>query len=190
MSSTKDKNYDAFPDQAGRETLHLGPENWVPPANPLDYDDIVKMSAKKDSVVEGITISGGREDCSDAVRGSNYTWRRVVFAPLGAGVLTIKGSIDGWLVDACLLAKHGKKRDIEVGQFDNYWFPGRPPTRNGMITRTLSEDGKPVRVQLWDAEEPLVTASNVKITKIPKFIWLPYFLVRYVYVRIIGLKTK
>lgn len=190
MSGTKDTNYDAFKDQPGAESLELGPDNWVPPANPLEYDDIVKMSNKRDCVVHDITIPGGREDCSDAVRGSNYIWRRVEFNPLGAGILTIKGAINGWAVDDCMVLCHGKKRDIEVGQFDNYWYPGRPPTRNGVIRKTQSKDCAPVRVMLWDAEKPHVIESNVKVTKIPKVIWFPYFLVRYVVVRLQGLKTS
>jgi hypothetical protein len=31
---------------------------------------------------------------------------------------------------------------------------------------------------VWDAEMPVVQNTNVKITKIPKWVWLPYFLFR------------
>lgn len=189
MSGTKDINYNAFAGQESSDVLYLNPSNWIPPGNALNYDDIVKISNKKGATVEDIKIEGGREDCSDAVRGANYVWKRVRFKPLGAGVLTVKGSIDGWVVDNCTLEAHGRKRDIEVGQFDNYWFPGRKPTRGGVIIDTQSETGKPIRVLLWDAEDPIVRNSNVKVKRIPTFIWLPYFLFRYVMVRIQGLKT-
>jgi hypothetical protein len=33
-------------------------------------------------------------------------------------------------------------------------------------------------VKLWDAEMPFIESTNVKVTKIPKWVWLPYFLFR------------
>jgi len=41
-----------------------------------------------------------------------------------------------------------------------------------------SPDGSPIRVKVWDAEIPFVQNTNLKITKIPKAIWWPYFLFR------------
>ena len=42
----------------------------------------------------------------------------------------------------------------------------------------MPADGKPVVVKLWDSTVPEVYKSNVKIVKIPKFIWWPYFVFR------------
>ena len=147
-------------------------------------------SSKCRSETTASSITGGKEDCSDAVRGTNYLWRRVIFRALGAGVLTIKGAIDGWMVQGCIIERHGKERDIEVGQFDNYWYWGRPPTRNGSVVDTFASDGQPVRLTLWDAEMPKVVNSNVKVTRVPKWIWLPYFCFMWCVVRLSGAKTK
>ena len=35
-----------------------------------------------------------------------------------------------------------------------------------------------IRVKLWDAEIALIAGTSVKITPIPKWVWLPYFLFR------------
>jgi hypothetical protein len=60
-----------------------------------------------------------------------------------------------------------KQTDIELGQFDNYWTPGRKPTRNGLIKACVSEDGSPIRVTCWNADKPEVVGSNVKIRQHP-----------------------
>jgi len=33
-------------------------------------------------------------------------------------------------------------------------------------------------VKLWDAEMPRIENTSVKITRIPKWVWLPYFIFR------------
>jgi hypothetical protein len=76
-----------------------------------------------------------------------------------------------------------KQTDIELGQFDNYWTPGRKPTRNGLIKACVSEDGSPIRVTCWNADKPEVVGSNVKIRHIPWIIWFPYFCWRYLTTR-------
>jgi hypothetical protein len=73
----------------------------------------------------------------------------------------------------------GKDYSIELGQFDNYWTPGRPPTRGVKIENVHSVGGNKVIVRVWDAETPtIVNSPNVVVKKIPKFIWYPYFLFR------------
>ena len=156
---------------------------FVNPPNPQDYDDIMKFSDCTNAVINGRYIVAGRENCVDAVRGANYEWRACSLAS-GAGVsaVTIKGSIDGWRFIGCTIGR-GKQTDIELGQFDNYWTPGRKPTRNGLIKACVSEDGSPIRVTCWNADKPEVIASNVKIRQIPWIIWFPYFCWRYLMTR-------
>lgn len=184
-----DKNYDAFPGQDRSNALYLNLANWVPPENPLAYDDIVKISNCVACDVLNITIQGGTEDCIDAVRGKSLVVENCILQAFGAGVVTIKGSFDNAQINSCTISP-GKKRDIELGQFDNYWYPGRKPTRNVTIDSCRTADYKPIRVTLWDADEPKVINSSVKVTRIPKIIWFPYFLFMYVVVRLSGAKTK
>lgn len=153
--------------------------DFVNPPNPQDFDDIMKFSNCTNTFVYNLDVAAGRENCIDAVRGEDYVWS-CVRTEDGAGIstFTIKGAIDGWSILGSTIG-HGKETDIEVGQFDDYWKPGRKPTRNGVIDACKSTDGKPIRVTLWNADKPKVTQSNVKIKRIPWIVWFPYFLYRY-----------
>jgi hypothetical protein len=183
-----DKNYEAFPDQLGQDQLRLSPANWRPPVDPMQYDDIVKMSNKHGCIISYIGIRGGREDCIDAVRGSDLTIRGCTLNPLGDGAVTVKGAFDGVTIQDCTIFA-GNKRTLEFGQFDNYWYPGRPPTRR-IIIKDCCGGSVPIDVTLWDADYPLVIDSDVRVKKVPKYIWFPYFCLMYVYVRLCGAKTK
>lgn len=153
-------------------------DSWENPANPADYDDIMKFSNCSNVKVSGVTVFGGREDCIDVVRGFNYSFEDMALEPLVNGV-TIKGSASNVTLKNITFWKTGKKYSIELGQFDNYWYAGRPPTRSVTIENVTSKDGKKIIVPVWDAEKPVVINSpDVIIKKIPKFIWYPYFLLR------------
>lgn len=170
-----DKNFESHAVETG--TLV---ENRLIPGkevDPLGYSDILKFSNCKDIVVNQCEIHGGKEDCIDAVRGSNYTFKNCTLMPSTNGI-TLKGSIDGIYIENVTFENHGSDCDIDIGQFDNYWWIGRPPTRNIQIRNVRAADGKPVLVRLWDSDIPAVVDSNVKIMRIPKFIWWPYFVVR------------
>ena len=142
--------------------------DFVNPSNPEDYSDIMKFSNCTNVFVADQIIYSGQENALDCVRGSNYRFYRCNFSDGPVSSATIKGSIDGWKMGECSCPT------IELGQFDNYWYPGRPPTRNGWIK---DHRGK-ARVVCWDSEPPVVENSKVQIWRVPKFIWYPYFLFR------------
>lgn len=170
-----DKNFESHAGEVG--SLISGrniPEVGI---NPSDYSDILKFSNCTDIVVDGCNIEGGKEDCIDAVRGSNYTIRNTTLIPHHNGI-TLKGSIDGALIANVVFDGHGSDCDIDIGQFDNYWWIGRPPTRKITIRNVNSRDGSPVLVRLWDSESPVIEYSNVKIFRVPKIVWWPYFVFR------------
>jgi hypothetical protein len=144
-------------------------EDWQPPSDPKQWDDLFKCSNVNDLAARGLTIPASREDSIDCVRGSNYLIQSCTIQ----GSVTIKGAIDGFELNNCVISG-----TVELGQYDNYWVKGRAPTRNVSLINCCSPDGSPIRVKLWDAEMPVVQNTNVKITKIPKWIWLPYFLFR------------
>ena len=169
----KDVNYLSFVQEKD-----LVVDSWINPEIPSDYDDVMKFSNCENVHVKGLIIKGGNEDCIDAVRGKNYKFENLTLEPLNNGV-TLKGSIDGWHLKNILFTRKGKAYTIEIGQYDNYWTPSTPPTRNGVIENVKMEDGGKVVVRVWDGEPiTLINASNVKIIKIPKFIWFPYFCFR------------
>lgn len=150
--------------------------------NALDYSDILKFSNCNHATVSNCTIQGGKEDCIDAVRGENLRIVGCSLAPHKNGI-TLKGSFLNPLIDNVTFLTHGSNCDIEFGQYDNYWYIGRKPTRGAIIQNVNSADGKPVVIKLWDATPPQVFNSNVKIVKVPKVLWWPYFVFRCIQVR-------
>ena len=167
MSGTTDTNWRSYGPVDDGTTVDAN--SWKAPLNPLDYDDLLKASNCTGLVISGLTIPASREDSIDCVRGSNYTVQNCTIG----GSVTVKGAINGYTIyGSCVSGT------IELGQYDNYWTQGRAPTQNVSILDCTSPDGSPIRVKIWDAEEPFCQNSNVKLTKIPKWIWLPYFLFR------------
>jgi hypothetical protein len=170
-----DKNFESHVTEVG--TLIEGrmiPEKDI---NPLNYSDVLKFSNCQGVTVSNCTIEGGKEDCIDAVRGSNYTIKNCNLSPYTNGI-TLKGSINGVVLQNLIFDGHGSDCDIDIGQFDNYWSIGRAPTRNIQIVNVHATDGRPVKVRLWDSDSPSIIDSNVKIIRIPKFVWWPYFVFR------------
>jgi len=149
--------------------LTVDSAEWQAPLDPENWDDLVKCSNCTGLTISGLTIPASREDSIDCVRGSNYTVQNCTVH----GSVTIKGAINGLTLYGSVVSG-----TIELGQYDNYWEPGRAPTQNVSILDCTSPDGSPIRVKVWDAEVPFVRNTNVKITKVPKWVWLPYFLFR------------
>jgi len=169
MAGTTDVNWRSYvgPQDNGKVVTS---EDWANPANPQDYADLFKCSHVDGLTARGITVvAGSTEDSIDCVRGNGYYFDFCAIE----GSVTVKGAIDGFTLHNCVI-----NGTVELGQYDNYWTKGRAPTRNVSLLNCCSPDGSPIRVKLWNAEMPVVQNTNVKITKIPKWIWLPYFLFR------------
>ena len=175
-----DKNFESYAVKDGV----LIEDRTIPSedGNVLDYADILKFSNCTNATVDGCMIHGGTEDCIDIVRGSGYTFRNCTVFPFKNGI-TIKGSADGVLLENITIDGHGKDCDIDLGQFDNYWHIGRKPTRNIVIRNVQMADGSRVVVRTWDAVVPLIENSNVKLVKMPKILWWPYFVFRAIQTR-------
>jgi hypothetical protein len=174
MSGTKpDTNFKSYVNETD-----LTIDAWNNPDIPSDYDDVMKFSNCQNVHVNGVVVKGGNEDCIDAVRGKNYKFENLTLEPLNNGI-TIKGSVSGWHLKNILFTRKGKEYTIEIGQYDNYWTPSTPPTRDGIIESVKMIDEGRVTVRLWDAEKPQIfDCPNVRVIKIPKFIWFPYFVFR------------
>jgi len=168
MAGTSDTNWRSYVGPADNG-LTVNAAEWQAPPDPLAYDDLVKGSNVSHLCVSGLTIPASREDSIDFVRGKNY----VVQHCNVAGSITAKGSIDGLSLYGCCISG-----TIELGQYDNYWSRGRAPTRMVSLVNCCSPDGSPIRLKLWDAEMPRIEGTEVSVTRIPKWIWFPYFLFR------------
>jgi hypothetical protein len=168
MAGIKDVNWRSFvgPQDNGKLVTS---EDWQAPSNPKEYDDLFKCSNVSNLSATGLTIPSSREDSIDCVRGSDYLIQSCTIQ----GSVTIKGAIDGFELNNCVISG-----TVELGQYDNYWVKGRAPTRNVRLINCCSPDGSPIRIKIWDAELSLIAGTSVQVTRIPKFIWLPYFLFR------------
>ena len=167
MSGTSDTNWRSYGPIDDGTTVDAA--SWQAPLDPENWDDLVKCSNCTGLTISGLTIPASREDSIDCVRGSNYLIQSCTIR----GSVTVKGAIEGFELNNCVISG-----TVELGQYDNYWFKGRAPTRYVRLVNCCSPDGSPIRVKLWDAEIALIAGTSVKITRIPKWIWLPYFLFR------------
>jgi len=154
------------------------------PPDPWNYDDILKFSFCTNVLVRDTHIVGGKENCVDAVRGSSYHILSCILICRGTAAIVFKGAIEGWAVTNCIIESCGST-DVEVGQFDNYWYPFRLPTSYGLVRGTRTSTGTPVRVTCWNATKPEVD-GNVVVTKVPWLVWFSYFCFRYLQVRLTG----
>jgi hypothetical protein len=168
MAGIKDVNWRSFvgPQDNGKLVTS---EDWQAPSNPKEYDDLFKCSNVSNLTATGLVIPASREDSIDCVRGSNYLIQSCAIE----GSVTVKGAIDGFELNNCVISG-----TVELGQYDNYWVKGRAPTRNVRLVNCCSPDGSPIRIKIWDAELSLIEGTSVQVTRIPKWIWLPYFLFR------------
>ena len=167
MSGTTDTNWRSYGPIDDGTTVDAA--NWQAPLDPENWDDLVKCSNCTGLVISGLTIPASREDSIDCVRGSNYLIQSCTIR----GSVTVKGAIEGFELNNCVISG-----TVELGQYDNYWFKGRAPTRYVRLVNSCSPDGSPIRVKLWDAEIALIAGTSVQVTRIPKWIWWPYFLFR------------
>ena len=166
--NTSDTNWRSYVGPADNGKL-VTSEDWQAPSDPKQWDDLFKCSNVSNLTATGLVIPASREDSIDCVRGNAYSFQSCVIE----GSVTIKGAIDGFELNNCVISG-----TVELGQYDNYWVKGRAPTRNVRLINCCSPDGSPIRVKLWDAEMPRIAGTSVKVTRIPKWIWLPYFLFR------------
>ena len=168
MSGTKDTNWRSYvgPQDNG---IVVDAAEWQAPLDPENWDDLFKCSNVDGLTARGLTVPASREDSVDCVRGKGYSFESCTFE----GSVTVKGSIDGFSLLNCVVSG-----TVELGQYCNYWVKASAPTRSVSLVNCCSPDGSPIRVKIWDAEVPRIEGTAVKVTKIPKWIWFPYFVFR------------
>ena len=158
----------------------------ISPDNPSQYSDVLKFSQCTNSLVTNCDITSGHEDAIDMVRGDNYQISNTTLRLHGTGGIEIQGSIEGVLLSGIKCDGHGTQYDIRLGMFSNYDHPGSAPTKSVTIVNCSSFDGKPVNVEVWNADLPIVHGGNVKVKVIPKPIVTIYFAFRYIWIKLFG----
>lgn len=144
-----------------------------------EWPDTLKVSNAHNVEVSNKTIRNWKEDCLDVVRVTTGSFLKLTLFPYGKNAITVKGA-SSWVVLGFKLLANGRECDVEIGGFDNYWYPGRQPTR--MTGVYVDPSGLPAVVKLWDAEDTNVFGPH-RIVRVPRYVWLPYFLYRYTLLR-------
>lgn len=148
----------------------------VPSANDaLAYSDILKFSQNKDIIIKNFTIYGGKEDCIDIVRGTNYSIMDCSLIPQGQAGITVKGSVKGLYISNLLFLSHGKQTDIDLGNWEDYSYFPRPKTRKIVLHNVHASDGKPVKVRVLHSEIPEIIDSNIKLVVYPRIVVALFF---------------
>lgn len=158
-----DVNYCAYSDQDGVEIN--GGE--IESLTPTEYDDILKLSNCTRVRVSRCVINsigGNREDGVDIMRGC----RDVVFneCDVGAGeryAFTLKGGSQDILLRRVSITRPGRWVDIDIGNYSST-VPDAKTSKVMLISVTRS-DGKPVRVRVGFADDPVIVGGNVKVLR-------------------------
>lgn len=151
-----------------------------------DRDDSFKLANCQGVIFANKVIHNWGEDCVDVCRGQHIVLHNFQLHPLGRNGVTLKGSLS-FFTGFFHFHGNGKKSDVEIGQFDNYWYPGRPPTRQ--LDLHVSGSIRSLKVVFWDADQGSINLSadggiEVKKVVVPKVVWYPYFLFRYASLRV------
>lgn len=160
-----DKNFLSFADtqdvSLSRKTLPIG-------FNALEFNDILKISNVKRGAFTNLFIFGGKEDCIDIMRFSqDIRIENCTLHPNGLFASTIKGGCDHITFRNVIIQRHGKKTDIDIGNFTEVTSK---KTRNVVLDHVSMDDGSPVRVRVLNGEKPKLIGTNAKI-KDYSFFW-------------------
>lgn len=114
-----------------------------------EYADALKVSKRKNVIVEINKIVGGYEDCIDINNFSDNIAIKVdELHASGKYVATIKGSSSNIELSGHIV-KHGKEVDIDIG---NWSDQSNEPTKN--VKLNLSSDDGPVTVRVLAGDIP------------------------------------
>ena len=171
MNNTPDKNYLSFADRE-REThelVILCPE--IDGERSEDYDDILKISHCREFTFRDCHVCPEglqREDGVDIMRFS----RTIAFfnSRVAAGrryAFTIKGGSSEILLRNVIITRPGRFVDIDLG---NYSHNADGKTGKVTLDNVVRADGKPVRVRVGWADQPIVIGGNVKILVVQSYL--------------------
>ncbi len=158
-----DVNYCAYADQDGVE-INGG---VIESLTPTEYDDILKLSNCTRVRVSQCAINpngGNREDGVDIMRGSHDVVLNE--CDVGAGAkyaFTIKGGSRDVLLRRVVITRPGRWVDIDIGNYSSTV----PDAKTGRVVleSVTRSDGKPVRVRVGFADDPVVIGGNVTVLR-------------------------
>ena len=159
-----DTNFLSYADQSGVVLEH----QVIDPADPENYDDILKISNCHDVVVRNCWINtggGNREDGIDIMRtSSNVRIENTIVAAGSKYAFTIKGGSYDIALKDITITRGGsgwEGVDIDLGNYSSTC----PDIKTGRVTldNVRRWDGKPVRIRVGWAADPVIIGGNCKV---------------------------
>jgi len=180
-----DNNYKSYCEECGLDVRDMAigdVNNWH------TYDDMLKFSNCWNVNVNNCVVVGGKEDCVDMCRGGGYVVQNSEMLIMGKNGITAKCGIDGLRIEGITFNGKGHYSEIEIGMFSKYdKWPFKNAVENIVISDVKRSDGKRVRIWLWNSDKPIIRPnSKVWLIRVPKLIWMAYFLFRQIVVRFYG----
>ncbi len=133
--------------------------------DPADFDDLLKISAKRNVTVHGFKAEAGGRHIEDGIDLNNECHNiELAYGQVGAGrkgvAVTIKGGCSEITLRSLLITEPGRGCDIEIGNHSNQsWRKCQ-----GIVLEDLERaDGRPVRVAWGRADRPTIVGGNVQI---------------------------
>ena len=175
-----DENYLSYADVQNDELQFLHHLN-VSPAFAEQYDDLLKISRCRNMVFRHLVVAPNgrqREDAIDIMRFSRDVYIDGAILRGGKYVVTIKGGSCEILLNDVLIERPANGRegvDIDIGNFSHNAL-GR--TGRVVLRNVLRSDGKPVRVRVGWADEPVIIGGNVKVLRFQSLLLKAYVYVK------------
>jgi hypothetical protein len=123
-------------------------------ASPQFHADALKLPNIENCTVEDFDIWGGSEDCIDANRGRNLTFRHGRCHIQGDHAFTLKGGLDGYLLDDIELVGSPKEFHIDIGNWSDQQQAFSAKTRNGTLRGVRTADGSPFIIRVLNGDVP------------------------------------
>lgn len=160
--SDRDNNYYQLPES---DRDYDGLDCNPPAGDPTRYDDLLKISAKRNVTVRYFKAEGDGSHYEDGID-LNRECRNVILMDgrVGAGqkgvAVTIKGGSSDIKLVRQLVTRPGRHCDIEIGNHsDQSW-----KSCDGIeLEDCLRSDGQPVRVAWGRGSRPKIIGGNVRI---------------------------
>ena len=150
----------------------------LPRATALIYDDILKFSLCSGVNIEDMDIYGGKEDCIDIVRGSNYFLKNLILRPSKKGCgITIKGGVHGVILENITFANEGGAYEIDLGNWTHYDYKSRRKVSAITIKNVKMADGGKVRIRVLHSAKPVFLGdfSNIEVVRYHPFVVASFF---------------
>lgn len=163
----------------------LPTDNKFTPANPGQYNDILKLSNKQGLSLTNVQVSHGQEDCVDINNHCANITLQGEFGVEGSGrqCFTIKGESKDIFISG-VIHTPGNSTDVEIGN----WSDQSYGLSSNIHVDLRRADGKPVRVRIGRAEN-VQLGANCKKDVIGSLLMTAYWWLKWTVRKISGIKV-